>query len=764
MAGVGTQSGPSAASWWSPGGVELVVKGRGSGLVNSVVFPEGLPESELEMFPLESADFSDIDAYLEQNLNAEEVKCSILEREEFDLASEKSWDLIEKVRRWADGRKWIGDFADEGLLAVRWDGTSANNPTLWSATGQRESLARMLADPRQIDGDLWGYEFRRQVVGMGLSGGFHGGMSIQDAINFFKTVLFMQDRGEQVGYAMAERMIDLGGPDLQSQVFESEQFESDSGASLIPRWAAVSLGQIGPLLDSSQALPIVQVLADPAAELPQEGEWAEDLEYLTNVTFLNLQSEIESDLLESWDGLQGELDEVSDQLDTAHEEGASQATLDRLSKKRDRLEKMVHQSTDSRLGGPGDFLFEPRSHPPEPSQLFVEVARRAGYEASKTVAMLLLDGPTLHCEIQPIADWADGPPLCWLAAPKQSPGLKIGLGSLSAAERRWCTVAIRLSTGPLSELILLDEPERGLHLRAQRHLAKGLKELSTERRCPVVVSSHSPEMLRDSENRLVHVTRDGEGNVRTHAMGAPTREDLDALGLEPVDVLQLTERFVIVEGEHDKIALDVFLGDHLADLRAVVLPMRGTTNLASTIDSQFLWEFTSAGVVIVLDNTRVELARQMLSDLDRALCDEDQEAISRLLEGWKPGKGKGLSAEEKKLGEFLQQLAYRAVLDGRLDRVNVFGFEKEDIVEYFDCATLVPGHSDWAKLREQHRSHSGTPWKKWLENDHNAIFEPVKVHEAARAVADSPPSEVFDLLEVVQSVPGRSTEAIELTT
>jgi hypothetical protein len=271
-------------------------------------------------------------------------------------------------------------------------------------------------------------------------------------------------------------------------------------------------------------------------------------------------------------------------------------------------------------------------------------------------------------------------------------------------------------------------------------------------------------MLRDSENRLVHVTRDGEGNVRTHAMGAPTREDLDALGLEPVDVLQLTERFVIVEGEHDKIALDVFLGDHLADLRAVVLPMRGTTNLASTIDSQFLWDFTSAGVVIVLDNTRVGLARQMLSDLDRALCDADQEAVSRLLEGWKPEKGTGLSPEEKKLGQFLQQLVWKAALDGRLDRVNVFGFEKEDIVEYFDCATLVPGHSDWAELREQHRSHSGTPWKKWLENDHGANFEPVRVYEAAQAVADSPPSEVFDLLEVVQSVPGRSTEAIEVTT
>jgi energy-coupling factor transporter ATP-binding protein EcfA2 len=197
-------------------------------------------------------------------------------------------------------------------------------------------------------------------------------------------------------------------------------------------------------------------------------------------------------------------------------------------------------------------------------------------------------------------------------------GGRFGLDSLSAAERRWCLIAIRLAaTG--ADLILLDEPERGLHLRAQRNLGQGLRQMSKEMDCPVIVSSHSPEILRDSENRLVHVTRNTEGNVRTHTMTAPARENLDEMGLEPVDVLQLTERFVIVEGLHDEIALDVFLGDHLADLRAVVLPMRGATNLASTVDSQFLWDFTSAGVVIVLDNTRAELARQMLSDLHRAV-------------------------------------------------------------------------------------------------------------------------------------------------
>jgi hypothetical protein len=102
-------------------------------------------------------------------------------------------------------------------------------------------------------------------------------------------------------------------------------------------------------------------------------------------------------------------------------------------------------------------------------------------------------------------------------------------------------------------------------------------------------------------------------------------------------------------------------------------------------------------------------------------------------------------------------MAWKAALDNRLERLNVFGFEKEDIVEYFDCATLVPGHTDWEELREMHRSHGGASWKAWLANDHNAVFEPVKVHEAAEAVADSPPGEFFDLLEVVRSVPHRST-------
>jgi len=532
-----------------------------------------------------------------------------------------------------------------------------------------------------------------------------------------------------IGSLMFDYLMRSGGP----------SFDFDLTPGLwIPQWAPVSVGYLGSLPPDLASSCITDVIVDPGSEF----------DGCSRVSGTDLPRRTLDALIET----------VIKKHLAANPDPQPITDLQKVIASARQVAEALYGPSDAHEVEPerlGEVLFERGVWPPQVSSDLQAEMQVLSSRASALVQLLLIEPPTLTCHIRPPSTWLVDTAVEWTASFRDDPSSEIPLKSLSSAEERWCNFAIELSIKE-PELILIDEPERGLHRRAQRHLAAGLRQLAETTECSVIVSSHSPEFLKDSSNRLVHVTRDSTAKVRTRSLKTAARESLDELGLDTVDLLQLTDRFVIVEGEHDRVAIETILSEYLADLRAVVLPMRGTKNLAATLDSQLLLDFTEAGLVIVLDNTTATIAEGMQRDIAQAVLGGDKAAIERLLSGWKPqGHGNSLTPEEKKLVVFFQEAAWKTATGLRLDRITAFGFEKADIIEYLDCSTLVPGKTSWNTLRDQHRSHSGTPWKKWLSDQHGAEFSLERIRSASEAVRDNPPPEFLDLVQAIKSVPKR---------
>ena len=181
--------------------------------------------------------------------------------------------------------------------------------------------------------------------------------------------------------------------------------------------------------------------------------------------------------------------------------------------------------------------------------------------------------------------------------------------------------------------------------------------------------------------------------------------------------------------------------------------MHGTRNIASALDSQLIYDFTDAGVVVVLDNTRAEAANQLLADTHFLVESGNAKDFDERVNAWVKESRKGASPEERKLIEFFKNLVYKAAKAGRLDRISAFGFQKEDIIDYLDCGSLIPGKTDWENLRERHSHHKGTMWKPWLVEEFGASFSDEDIVTAAEAGTDSMSKEFYDLLGVIASVP-----------
>lgn len=326
-------------------------------------------------------------------------------------------------------------------------------------------------------------------------------------------------------------------------------------------------------------------------------------------------------------------------------------------------------------------------------------------EATEIIALLITDAPLLKCEFREPRLWISRRPLKWLALDR--PSLRwVEIDQLSDSQRRWAIFAISLALlGPEygddedwsagrdggGRVLILDEPERGLHARAQRQLARGLAELGAKSEWSIVAATHSAAFLDEPRAGLFHVSRE-EGLARVDRMTTSVRKQMEdsRLGIEPSELLQMVRTFLIVEGVHDQVVIEGLVGDELELARTRVVPMGGTHSLNSVIDAQLIFDYTSAGVVIALDRLRlseVELNWRMTRELVR---NGDKGAAFKSLGTFKL---KCDSSEEKFLYEFLEL----AIRKSRTDRVEVFGFAKPDILEYLDATEFVEGES-WDTL------------------------------------------------------------------
>lgn len=114
--------------------------------------------------------------------------------------------------------------------------------------------------------------------------------------------------------------------------------------------------------------------------------------------------------------------------------------------------------------------------------------------------------------------------------------------SLSGGQRRRVAIAGVLAMEP--EVLILDEPTAGLDPRGREEILCFIKKLHQERKCTIILVSHSMEDMANYAERLV-VMHEGrivlDGNVRDVFQH---EKELNMLGLAVPQVTTLMNRFV----------------------------------------------------------------------------------------------------------------------------------------------------------------------------------------------------------------------------
>jgi hypothetical protein len=163
---------------------------------------------------------------------------------------------------------------------------------------------------------------------------------------------------------------------------------------------------------------------------------------------------------------------------------------------------------------------------------------------------------------------------------------------------------------------VFDEPERHLHPTAQREAARSLAALVREG-ASLIVATHAPAFLNEPipHSRLVRLSR-VDGTTRATPLDGgrlvAVEQHLAELGLTRADLIQLTRGVLLVEGEHDRLVVESFYGERLADAAIRVMTIRGAHNVPALLDADLLREL-GVRVLLMLDET----SERFVDDINR---------------------------------------------------------------------------------------------------------------------------------------------------
>lgn len=159
---------------------------------------------------------------------------------------------------------------------------------------------------------------------------------------------------------------------------------------------------------------------------------------------------------------------------------------------------------------------------------------------------------------------------------------------------------------PSLAIVLLEEPENGLHPAAQRRLAESLRDWATFG-LQLVVVTHSPAFVNAAEPagiRLAHRSPSVPGELPSNDVTRPA--DLDEvrheLGVRPSDIL-LARRFVIVEGQTERAVFDIWarrLGVDLQSEGVQLVPLGGF-GAAERVAQFVTLAYQGADFLVVMD-------------------------------------------------------------------------------------------------------------------------------------------------------------------
>lgn len=390
-------------------------------------------------------------------------------------------------------------------------------------------------------------------------------------------------------------------------------------------------------------------------------------------------------------------------------------------------------------------------------------AQRLSEAATRQLHTALPTSSGLRLRVPSHADLLRGRRVQWLATIPSRRDLldsatSIRWERLSAAERMWALLAIHWATASLISvsptILLIDEPEQGLHRGAERQALTWLAELGEDPRTWLWCVTHSPVLLGDERVSPVAVREQWSSgqSIQTSSsmklVSPQDKDELDTLGLGPTDLLASRRGFLLVEGAHDETVLTELVGSELAKLQVEIVPLRGASKLPGAIEARTLFDFTDALVLALLDAIPSDGLRDVWADA-RNHADDPEEALNVLMTGfaWPAGN------ESDWMKQWLMRSIERG--RGRHSRVEPLGVSKADIIEYLPVQQFVPNAASWEDLRSEHTHRldeaRGTPkdFKSWLTRAYGADFTRDALQRASHSM-DYLPRDITELLETIR--------------
>ena len=360
-----------------------------------------------------------------------------------------------------------------------------------------------------------------------------------------------------------------------------------------------------------------------------------------------------------------------------------------------------------------------------PPRLFDDMGNVSGWvlrwcqevsqSASRFFHSILPNSPALSLEMAPRLQWVQGPMFRWMTR-MHAEAEPLPLEWASETEQRWATIAVDFALYPgQAQILILDEPEQGLHRSAEGRAVDALVELGRTSGATPVIASHSPSFLNAPDVTVIKLNRAGsfvtDRPVVQYLQGID-RDELDSLGLLPSDLLQQVRAFLLVEGQHEVEILEGLIGLELKRLGVEVLPLDKGSHLKDSTAAGVLFRFSDAPVVAMLDNLPPERLRTLWSEAVGYLKRNGLQSARDYL-------GEAMQDMPEPEGPWMRRFLTNALVENRAHRVHPWALPAGDVLEYLPASQFLPGARNWEDLKAKAcknagRQLSGTDLKKWL--------------------------------------------------
>jgi hypothetical protein len=288
-----------------------------------------------------------------------------------------------------------------------------------------------------------------------------------------------------------------------------------------------------------------------------------------------------------------------------------------------------------------------------------------------------------------------------------------------------------------------DEIDHGLHISAVENVYRVIAQNS----CSSFITSHSPVALRTNWGAKMHLFKEDSGRVALERLevGNASNDLAERLGVDVSDLLALIRCVVFVEGEHDRVCIDLLLNHIWSDLsvknQTLVVPTRGHSFMGSAADSEIVVRYTSSELLLVVDNVQKSRLEKLIRDASELIRNGNSPKKVRTICGFDALR-KSASKEELTLIDVIE----RAIDNGRVSRLHVFGFSVHDIIMLFSPEKFGLSLS-WDELGKEFKSHGvkGQNFKTFLREKHGAKISVSHLTKVIESLDQGWPEELLSL-------------------